>query len=80
MNLNVCRQVKLVYLPPYSPDLNPIEEAFSFIKGCIRRFGHCFWSAVETKEPAYVAMFLHEMLNKITPDMAKGWMHHSGYL
>ena len=28
---------ELVYLPPYSPDLNPIEEAFSKIKGILRK-------------------------------------------
>jgi transposase len=29
--------VKLLYLPPYSPDLNPIEEFFSELKAYIRR-------------------------------------------
>lgn len=29
--------MKLVYLPPYSPDLNPIEEFFSKLKGFVRR-------------------------------------------
>jgi transposase len=29
--------VKLVYLPPYSPDLNPIEEFFAELKSFIRR-------------------------------------------
>ena len=28
---------ELVYLPPYSPDLNPIEQAFSKVKGLLRR-------------------------------------------
>jgi transposase len=28
---------KLVYLPPYSPDLNPIEEFFAELKTFIRR-------------------------------------------
>jgi transposase len=31
------RGCELLYLPPYSPDLNPIEEAFSKMKGLIRR-------------------------------------------
>ena len=30
------RGCKLLYLPPYSPDLNPIEEAFSKVKGLLR--------------------------------------------
>jgi len=29
--------VKLLYLPPYSPDLNPIEEFFAELKGFIKR-------------------------------------------
>lgn len=35
----MCSQagVKLVYLPPYSPDLNPIEELFAELKAFIRR-------------------------------------------
>jgi transposase len=32
--------VKLVYLPPYSPDLNPIEEFFAELKGFIRNWQH----------------------------------------
>lgn len=31
-----CSGMRLVYLPAYSPDLNPIEEAFSCIKSWIR--------------------------------------------
>ena len=31
------RGCELVYLPPYSPDLNPIEQAFSKVKGLMRR-------------------------------------------
>jgi transposase len=30
------RGCKLLYLPPYSPDLNPIEEAFNKVKGLLR--------------------------------------------
>jgi transposase len=31
------RGCELLYLPSYSPDLNPIEEAFSKIKGPLRK-------------------------------------------
>lgn len=34
--------VKLVYLPPYSPDLNPIEEFFAELKAFIRRNWHSY--------------------------------------
>jgi len=33
------RGCELLFLPPYSPDLNPIEEAFSKVKGLLRRVG-----------------------------------------
>jgi transposase len=31
------RGCELLYLPPYSPDLNPIEEAFAKLKGLVRK-------------------------------------------
>jgi transposase len=31
------RDCQLLYLPPYSPDFNPIEEAFAKLKGLVRR-------------------------------------------
>lgn len=34
--------VKLLYLPPYSPDLNPIEEFFAELKAFVRRNWHCY--------------------------------------
>ena len=33
------RGCEFLYLPPYSPDLNPIEKAFSKIKGFLRQIG-----------------------------------------
>jgi transposase len=33
------RGCQLLYLPPYSPDLNPIEEAFSKVKRLLRVIG-----------------------------------------
>ena len=36
LGLILTRGMQLLYLPPYSPDFNPIEEAFSCIKAWIR--------------------------------------------
>lgn len=44
------RGCELLYLPPYSPDLNPIEEAFSKIKHILRK------SCARTKEALVEAM------------------------
>ena len=30
---------ELLFLPPYSPDMNPVEEAFSKVKGILRKAG-----------------------------------------
>jgi transposase len=39
--------VKLVYLPPYSSDFNPIEEFFAELKGFIRRNWNYFDEALD---------------------------------
>lgn len=72
--------VKIVYLPAHSPDLNPIEEAFSFVKGYIWRHGERFREAVASKEYDLPFIFLYEALDQITPEMAQGWMRHAGYI
>ncbi|KAA1071658.1 hypothetical protein PGT21_050316 [Puccinia graminis f. sp. tritici] len=35
-----ARGCRVVYLPPYSPDMNPIEKGFSVLKASLRRYGH----------------------------------------
>ncbi len=47
-----ARGCELLYLPPYSPDLNPIEEAFSKMKHILRKIG------ARTKEALIEAMGL----------------------
>ena len=44
------RGIKLLYLPPYSPDYNPIEEFFSAYKAFIRQHATEFQLAVEGGE------------------------------
>ena len=72
--------MRLYYLPPYSPDYNPIEEAFSFIKSILCRNGAEFRATVDSKNMNVVQYLLHNMLQMITPEKAQGWMGHSGYL
>ncbi len=62
---------KLLYLPPYSPDLNPIEEAFSKIKGVIRK--------VEARSREALIEAMGRALDAITPRDAKGFFEHCGY-
>jgi transposase len=72
--------VRLYYLPPYSPDLNPIEESFAYLKAYLRRNGSSFRHAVDSKNAASILLFLHTALASISPTHAQGWMTHSGYL
>lgn len=63
---------RLLYLPSYSPDLSPIEPAFSKLKTLLRRKG------ARTQEALQQA--IAEALDAITPDDARGWFTHCGYL
>jgi transposase len=56
---------KLLYLPPYAPDLNPIEKAWSKLKQLLRS------SKGRTHEALDQA--IEELLPAITPDDAKAW-------
>lgn len=62
---------ELVFLPSYSPDLNPIEEAFSKIKNILRKIG------ARTHEALVEAM--SGALFEVTPWDAAGWFDHCGY-
>ena len=62
----------VVYLPPYSPDLNPIEMAFSKLKQLMRSAEH------RTREALWSDM--QHMLDQITPSDSQGFFHHCGYV
>lgn len=60
-----------IYLPAYSPDLTPIEQAFSKIKEYLRRIGARTREALEAAITAAMAT--------VTAQDAKGWFTHCGY-
>ena len=62
---------RLLYLPPYSPDFNPIEPAWSKVKQILRSLKARTADALE----AAVA----EALAAITPENAIAWFSHCGY-
>ena len=62
----------LWYLPPYSPDLTPIEEAFSKVKAALRTAG--------PRTLAEHSTAIWAALRTITPQDAAGWFAHAGYL
>jgi transposase len=65
------RGCELIYLPAYSPDFNPIEEAFSKIKSIVRRAG------ARTKDA--LIDVLSEALSAISVQDARGYFEHAGY-
>jgi len=63
--------IKLLFLPCYSPDLNPIEKMWSKIKGILREM------ATETPDALFEA--IRAAFIRITPENAKGWFESCGY-
>lgn len=66
-----ARGAQLWHLPPYSPDLTPIEEAFSKVKAFLRT------AEPRTLEAHSTAIWA--ALRTITPQDAAGWFAHAGY-
>lgn len=63
---------RLEFLPPYSPDLNPIEKCWAKVKAVLRRLkARTFDELVEALNLAF---------QSITPEDARAWFAHCGYL
>lgn len=62
---------KLHYLPPYSPDLNPIEQVFAKLKSLLRR------TAARSKSALWEA--LGTLLDHFSPAECAHYIRHSGY-
>lgn len=72
--------MRYIFLPPYSPDYNPIELAFSAIKSRIRRDGQLMRMTreAEDEEEAITAKFFEHVF-ATTEEDARGWFWHCGY-
>jgi len=66
-----ARGCRLPFLPPYSPDDNPIELAFATLKAALRR------AAARTR--ADLATATAAALDASTPTEAANWFRHCGY-
>ena len=62
---------KLIYLPPYSPDLNPIEKCWSKIKTYLRK--------AKARTRAELEKALQAALLLVTEEDAQGWFRSCGY-
>lgn len=69
----------LIYLPPYSPDFNPIELAFSTIKMWLRMNRDPVNQGIESEDGMVYNLFW-EAVHSVTAEHAKGWFKHCGYI
>lgn len=61
----------VMFLPPYSPDLNPIEPCWAKLKQLLKKF--------EALTVATLDAAIARAVELITPDDARGWFTHCGY-
>jgi transposase len=62
---------QLLYLPPYSPDFNPIEQCWAKVKECLRTAKARFLDALDRAITAALAT--------ITPENTAAWFRYCGY-
>lgn len=63
---------ELRYLPPYSPDLNPIEQLFAKLKALLRK------AAARTVDALWSA--IGQLVEKFEPDECRNYIRNSGYV
>lgn len=61
----------LLFLPPYSPDFNPIEQAFAKLKALLRKAAARTLAALENA--------IAEALDAVTPPECANYFANSGY-
>ncbi len=62
---------RVVYLPPYSPDLNPIELGWSKVKSVLNRIG--------ARTVVRLNRAVRTAVASVTPSDGAGWFAHAGY-
>ena len=65
---------KLIFLPPYSPDLMPLEEVFAEVKSLLRA-NDSLYIASTTPE-----LVVNSAFSTITQEHCLGYIHHAGYI
>jgi transposase len=65
------RGVQLVYLPPYSPDLNPIEPGWALQKQYVRQHA--------PRHPHALRRIARRARYRVTARHCRGWFEHAGY-
>lgn len=66
-----CRGATLLYLPPYSPDMNPIEQVFAKLKHFLRKAG--------ARTVTNLHNAIGELIDRFSPDECYNYIRNSGY-
>ena len=73
--------MRYMFLPPYSPDYNPIELAFSSIKAFVRHAGELGRDDLDLNvDDTYVYIHLLSAAFSVRPNDAANYYRHCGYL
>ena len=73
INLFRTTGILVMFLPPYSCDYNPVEEAFSYVKYYLKRH-ESLLQTIPDKTPV-----IKSALHSITADLACSWIDDCGY-
>ena len=65
--------ILVLFLPPYSPDLNPLEECFSFVKSYLKRHTELLQVIPDA------SCIIKSAFDSVTHQQCEGWIHNSGY-
>ena len=65
--------IVVIHLPPYSPDLMPLEEAFSFVKAYLRRHDELLQVVTDPRD------IIKEAFHSIPQENLYAWIQHAGY-
>ena len=66
-----AQRAQLIYLPPYSPDRNPIEQAFAKLKAALRQ------AAERTRDGFWHA--IGQTLDRFQPQQCRNFFNNAGY-
>ena len=66
----------LHFLPPYSPDLSPIEQLFSKVKACLKEND----KAIEHADEKTLIDFVYAAFSSVTPEDCFSWFRDCGYV
>ena len=65
--------ILLLFLPPYSPDYNPIEKLFSYVKYYLKEHDEVAEALSD------ITLILKSAFDNVTSSQCNGWITHSGY-